>query len=206
MWTHICIPSQGNDSILPCVVTRMSAKVAKHIQIRILVGRNIEAKAASNRHRRSLCFWSGLRPLQPQNLSTNFAFSSTSFGSTSVRRPSLSISSSSSGSIDQCQGQKLSATTVKVVSMQLESVRVEQNHCQGLQTVRASYKIQDRCNQLTPSCVHRRSYCGHIQLPMLHCCLPHRHIPQASMYSNPPTQRRWPVSPLAPSLEGRRGT
>ena len=150
MWTHICIPSQGNDSILPCVVTRTSAKVAKHIQIRILVGRNIQAKAASNRHRRSLCFWSVLCSLQPQKLSTNFASSSPFFCSTSVRRPSLSISSSSSASIDHCQGQNFSATTVRVVSRQLESVRVEQNHCQGLQTVRASYNIQDRCNQLTP--------------------------------------------------------
>ena len=32
---------------------------------------------------------------------------------------------------------------VRVVSKQLDSVRVEQNHCQGLQTVRASYKIHE---------------------------------------------------------------
>ena len=66
MWTHICMPSQGNDSILPCVVTRMSAKVAKHIQIRILVGRSIQAKAASNRHRRSLRFWSEMLCATPK--------------------------------------------------------------------------------------------------------------------------------------------
>ena len=56
MWTHICIPSQGKDSILPYVVTRKSVKVAKHIQIRRLVGRRTQAKAASNRQRRSLFF------------------------------------------------------------------------------------------------------------------------------------------------------
>lgn len=54
MWTHICIPSQGSDRSLPCVITRNSIKVAKHIQIRTLVGRSIQAKAASNRQRRSL--------------------------------------------------------------------------------------------------------------------------------------------------------
>ena len=54
MWTHICRPSQGSDRSLPCVATRNSTKVAKHIQIRMLVGRSIQAKAASNRQRRSL--------------------------------------------------------------------------------------------------------------------------------------------------------
>lgn len=37
-----------------------------------------------------------------------------------------------------CHGQKYAATTVRVVSRQLEKVRVEQNHCQGLATVNAS--------------------------------------------------------------------
>ena len=60
MWTHICIPSQGNGSILPRVVIRNSTKVAKHIQIRMFVGRSIQAKAASKRQRRSLFFESGL--------------------------------------------------------------------------------------------------------------------------------------------------
>ena len=146
MWTHISIPSQGNDSILPCVLIRNRAKVAKHIQISMLVGRSIQAKAARNRQRRSLFFESGFCSLQSQKLITYFAVSSTYLCSSFVRRPSLSISSSSSGSIDHCQGQKFSATTVKVVSRQLERVRVEQNHCQGLQTVRASYRIREPSN------------------------------------------------------------
>ena len=54
MWTQICRPSQGSDRSLPCVVTRNSTKEAKHIQIRMLVGRSIQAKAASSRQRRSL--------------------------------------------------------------------------------------------------------------------------------------------------------
>ena len=54
------------------------------------------------------------------------------------RFPSPSPSSNA-----HCHGHKLSAATVKVVSKQFESVRVEQNHCQGLQTVRASYPTQE---------------------------------------------------------------
>ena len=41
------------------------------------------------------------------------------------------------------KGQKHSAATVKVASTQLDSVRVEQNHCQALQTVRASCAHDD---------------------------------------------------------------
>ena len=123
-----------------------------------------------------------------------------------MRRPSLSISSSSSASIDHCQGQKFSATTVRVVSRQLESVRVEQNHCQGLQTVRASYRIRDPSDQLTPRLIKSSSHQGYIQPPTLHCCPTRRYAPQVSTCSSPPMQRLWPGLPLEPQLEGRRGT
>lgn len=184
---------------------RNRAKVAKHIQIRMLVGRSIQAKAASNRQRRILFPESAVCSMQSHKLITYIAFSSPSLCSPFVRRPSLSISPSSSASVDHCQGQKFSATTVKDVSRQLESVRVEQNHCQGLQTVRASYRIRDTSNQLAPRLVQRYKYWRYIQLPMLHYCLIRRHVPQASMCSDPLPQRRWPGSPLAPLLEGRRG-
>ena len=46
---------------------RNSANVAKHIQIRMLVGRNIQAKAASNRQRRSLFIESVLLTASPEN-------------------------------------------------------------------------------------------------------------------------------------------
>lgn len=36
-------------------------------------------------------------------------------------------------------GHKLKATMVSVVSRQLDSVLVEQNHCQGLRTVKSNY-------------------------------------------------------------------
>ena len=172
---------------------RNRAKVAKHVQIRMLVGRSIQAKAASNRQRRRLFFVSGFCSLRTPKLTTYFATSSTSLCSSFVRRPSLSISSSSSASVDQCHGQRFNATTVKVVSRQLESVRVEQNHCQGLQTVRASCRIHGPSNQQTPRLVQRRYYWRYIQLPRLHYCLIRRHVPQASMCNNPPPQRRWPV-------------
>ena len=132
---------------------RNTAKQAKLIQMRTLVGRSVQAKAASNRQRRSLLCQSMLCLMRSQKLGTDFVISSTSslsslfessllrsmvFCSSLFRRPSSSTSSSSSGSMDHCHGQKLSATIVNVVSRQLESVRVEQNHCHGLQTVRAS--------------------------------------------------------------------
>ena len=147
IWTHICMPSQGRDNILPCVVMRSTAKEAKLIQIRTFVGRSIQAKAASNRQRRSLFCQSMLCLIRSQRLGTDFAISSTSslsslFESSLFRSPSSSTLSSSLGSRDHCQGQKLRATIVKMVSREFESVRVEQNHCHGLQTVRASYWSQ----------------------------------------------------------------
>ena len=165
MWTQICMPSQGKDSILPHVVIRKSVNVAKHIQIRILVGRSTQAKAASNRQRRSLFSESEILPIATQDQISNFVFSSTSLCSPFARKPSLSISSSSSASIDHCQGQKFSATTVRVVSRQLERVRVEQNHCQGLQTVRASYRIRDPSDQLMPQLIKMAVHSGTYSRP-----------------------------------------
>lgn len=78
--------------------------------------------------------------------------SRTHFVSSSAERRLLSVGSSSRSmpfpspspsSNAHRHGHKLSAATVKVVSKQFESVRVEQNHCQGLQTVRASYPAQE---------------------------------------------------------------
>lgn len=56
---------------------------------------------------------------------------------------SMPFPSPSSSSNAHCHGHKLSAAIVKVVSKQFDSARVEQNHCQGLQTVRASYPTQE---------------------------------------------------------------
>ena len=50
--------------------------------------------------------------------------------------------------MDQCHGQKESAVIVRVVSRQLDKVRVEQNHCHGLQMVNASYKGRGARHQL----------------------------------------------------------
>lgn len=54
-------------------------------------------------------------------------------------RPSRSIPSSVFVSSDQCHGHQYRATVVNVVSKQFDKVRVEQNHCQGLQTLSVSY-------------------------------------------------------------------
>lgn len=48
------------------------------------------------------------------------------------------IPSSHASFEDHCHGHRLNPAIVKVVSRQFERVRVEQNHCQGLQTVKAS--------------------------------------------------------------------
>ena len=139
MWSHICVSNHGNRTSLPYVVVRTRAKQAIQIQIRRFVGRNKEAKAASKRQRRSLLSQSMHRFMPSQKLVTDLVSSSTRSSSSLPRKLSSSISSSAFDSTDHCQGQKLSATTVKVLSRQFESVRVEQNHCHGLQTVRASY-------------------------------------------------------------------
>lgn len=39
-----------------------------------------------------------------------------------------------------CHGHQTSAAAVSVVSRQFDSVRVEQNHCQGLHAVNASWE------------------------------------------------------------------
>lgn len=74
---------------------------------------------------------------------THFGSSSAPCRLPSSGRPSRSIPSFSAPSTAHCHGHRLSAAIVKVVSKQFESVRVEQNHCQGLQTVRASYPTQE---------------------------------------------------------------
>lgn len=65
----------------------------------------------------------------------------------SIRSPSSSTLSSSSDFKDHCHGHKYNAIIVSVVSRQLDNVRVEQNHCQGLTTVNASY--EDQISQCT---------------------------------------------------------
>ncbi len=65
------------------------------------------------------------------------------YGSTSSSSEDMRTSSDSAsswlGSNDHCHGHEFRAAIVKVVSKQLESVLVEQNHCQGLHIVRANY-------------------------------------------------------------------
>jgi len=52
----------------------------------------------------------------------------------------------SSESKDHSQGHKSRATTVIVVSKQFDRVLVEQNHCQGLATVKANYTPSVSCH------------------------------------------------------------
>src|SRR2546423_5026023 len=94
--------------------------------INTLVGRTIVAIAAKRRALRrnvdsSTLPWPILSP------------------SRRILRPSLSVweSSFSCAGKDQWNGQLYKAMTVRVVSKQLENVRVAQNHCQGLRAVNA---------------------------------------------------------------------
>lgn len=116
------------------------------IQMMIFVGRNRHARAASSRHFRRL-----QRALDDDSIvqdpiwPTHLPDSLRSSGSSSVIRSFSSSSSSlfffSLGVIVHLHGQKYNATTVKVVSRQLDKVLVEQNHCHGLTTVSIRYTL-----------------------------------------------------------------
>jgi hypothetical protein len=94
-------------------------------QTNILVGRMIVAMAARRRALRSRVVSSTLPSL--------------CFSASRILRPLLSTwdPSLSPALRDQCHGQLYKAITVRVVSKQFDSVRVEQNHCHGLKTVNA---------------------------------------------------------------------
>lgn len=214
---------------MPSVTIRTRTKQAKLIQIRRFVGRSVQASAASNRHRRSLFCQSILCLTRPQRLGTDFAISSASSRPSSlssllassslllfslfvsplsicslVRKPFPSTPSSSFGSIDHCQGQKLSATIVNVVSRQLERVRVEQNHCHGLQIVRPSYDVRRVVSGR--SRVLKKEQTRYAQLPMPHYYQRRRLFLPASMYSSPLPQRPLPGRLWAQLQGGRRDT
>lgn len=81
--------------------------------------------------------WKTLHPF-PAYLASSWSCVS----SQSLRKPNSSSCSSPDLSRIQCHGQKYSAMIVNVFSKQFESVRVEQNHCQGLQVVKRSYSTR----------------------------------------------------------------
>jgi hypothetical protein len=94
-------------------------------QTNTLVGRMIVAMAARRRALRSRV--------------VSLTLPSLSFPASPILRPSLPTWDPflSLALRDQCHGQLYKAITVRVVSKQFDSVRVEQNHCQGLKTVNA---------------------------------------------------------------------
>lgn len=62
----------------------------------------------------------------------------------------------SSESKDHSQGHKSKATIVIVVSKQFDRVLVEQNHCQGLATVKANYTLSVSCHATLSGATYHR--------------------------------------------------
>ena len=114
----------------------------------IFVGRRTHASAANKRHFRRLNsatvrnMMVNMSPSSPGHLylDCRLALSRVSSSSSSSSLSSSSSGSTSSLSRNHSHGQKYRATMVNVVSAEFENVRVEQNHCQGLRTVNASYR------------------------------------------------------------------
>jgi len=101
---------------------------------------------------------------------------------------------------------------VKVVSRQFESVRVEQNHCQGLQMVRRSYSASHSKHQSLYECKkYSRLYSIgdkglYIQLPMPLYFRARMSSTPAATYNNPPTLQIPPALLSAQLSEGRRAS
>ena len=129
----------GSLSICPPGSDVQRLKEARQIQINTFVGRSTHATAASKRQRQSLYAVEREATRCPSS-GTHFASSSAWSSCSSSRRPYLSVFSSPTTSIDQCHGHWWSAMMVKVVSRQFDNVRVETNHCHGLETVKNNYK------------------------------------------------------------------
>jgi len=129
-----------------------------------------------------------------------------------LRRPYLSSCSSPDLSRTQCHGQIFNAMMVKVVSRQFESVRVEQNHCQGLQMVRRSYSASQRKHQSLYECKRfpRLSSIGdnglYIQLPMPLYFRARMSSTPAATYNNPQVLQKSPALLSAQLSEGRRAS
>jgi hypothetical protein len=131
-----------NQPELSCCSRVDSPSVA---QTNTLVGRMIVATAARRRALRS-------RVVSPTLPSLGFSALRIPRPSLSTWDPSLSLAPR-----DQCHGQLYKAITVRVVSRQFDSVRVEQNHCQGLKIVNA------RVTQASPlSLPYMRSASFHV--------------------------------------------
>lgn len=102
-------------------------------QMSIFVGRRTHASAASSRDTRNLddgerdswsCWWASTYCTMESRSSRAVVEGVPSFWGLVVAV--------------QCHGQLYTAMLVKVVSRQLDSVRVEQNHCHGLHSDNAS--------------------------------------------------------------------
>lgn len=120
---------------------RKTAKQAMQSHIRIFVGRRTQAKAARSRHRRNLQRSASGPTITGQI--THLAKWSASLDSTASEASILSFSVPLAGPPgalrNHCHGHSDNAAIVNEVSVQFDNVRVEQNHCQGLKVVKASY-------------------------------------------------------------------
>ena len=97
------------------------------IQMSRLVGRRTVARAAQSKVRRSRVTSSVEHPSPAEE-----------FRVRSLREfDALSVAASVEGTL-QCQGQLYNAMIVRVVSNELENVRVDANHCHGLMTVKTN--------------------------------------------------------------------